>query len=108
MLTNLPCQRVGTYLELEDLARRALASLHVEGCTCADGGPQPPTLPARIGVINTAVEPFGVKAHRVRNAKYDPLTVLQGKKPFRFVACVDRCVFAESGRVELIHPSVIA
>src|SRR5689334_5320360 len=101
-------QRIGPQLKVHHLARRALAGLHVPGRACAHRGPEAAALPAGVRIVDAAVHPLRVEAHRIRNAHHDELAVLQREQRFRFVARVDRRVGAESERVELIDPGVVA
>ena len=98
----------GRIWNLIDLARRALAGLHVERRARADGRPQPLALPARLGIVDPAVHPFRVEAGRIRHAEHDPLAVLQRQQALGRVAGVDRRVRAQPGGVELIDPGVVA
>src|SRR3954447_24391339 len=73
-------ERVGAELELHDLAGRAFAGLQVEGRAVAVGGPEPAPLPARLRVVDAAVEPLGVKAHRVGDPQVHPLAADEREK----------------------------
>jgi len=55
-------ERIGAELKLEDLARGSLAAFHVEWSAGANGRPETATFPAAVRVVNTAIEPFGVKS----------------------------------------------
>src|SRR5688500_3146492 len=101
-------QRIGPELHLVNLARRPLARFHVKWRTRADGGPQAAPLPARLRIVDAAVQPLGVEAERIGHANHDPLAVLEREQSFRRVAGVDRRVRAKTGGIKLIDPGVIA
>src|SRR5688500_8792708 len=101
-------QRVRPQLELEHLARGALAALHVERRARADGGPEAASLPAAVGIVNSPVQPLGVEPSRVWNAKHDPFPVLPREQTFGRVSGIDGHVPPETERVELVHPRVVA
>src|SRR3990170_7067727 len=101
-------QRIRPHLELDHLARGALAALHVERRTRAHGRPQTTALPATVGIVNPSVQPLGEEAEWVGYAQHDPFAVLQHEQSLRPVAGIDRDVGAEPERVELVHPRVVA
>jgi hypothetical protein len=76
-MLNLSCQWIGPHLKFVHLAGSAFSSFHVEWCTGTDGGPYPPSFPARIRVIYPAIHPFGIEAHGIRHTQYHPFTVFQ-------------------------------
>src|SRR5690606_8924662 len=82
--------------------------LHVEGSAGTDGGPETASLPAGVRVVDPAVHPLGVEPHRVRNAENHPLSVVEDEEPLGLIPGVDRDVLAETKRVELVHPGVVA
>ena len=88
------------HLELHNLARRAFAAFHVKRRSRADGRPQAAPFPATLRIVDAAIQPLRVIAHRVWDAEDDPFAVLQHEQPFGSVAGVDRRVRAESGDVE--------
>src|SRR5213593_303806 len=101
-------ERIGAKLELHDLARRPLAALDVERRPGAVGRPQPFALPAAIRIVDAAVHPLGVEAHRIGNAQVHELAVHEGEQRLVGVAGGDRDALAEPERVELIDPDVVA
>src|SRR5712691_4953878 len=103
-----PRERVGTKLELHDLARRPLAALDVERRSGAVGRPESFALPASIRIVDAPIHPLGVEAHRIRNAKVHELPVHESQQRLVGVAGGDRHVLAEPERVVLIHPGVVA
>src|SRR5687768_9282584 len=80
----------------------------MEGYAGADGGPQAAPLPAGVWIVDPAVQPLGVEPHRIGDPEDDPLSVLQDKQPLGLIPGVDRDVLAETERVELVHPGVVA
>src|SRR3712207_1310577 len=86
----LPRQRIRPELDLVHLAGGSLPPFHVEGRAGADGGPEATPLPARLRVVDAAVQPLGVEPRRVGDAQDDPLPVLEGEEPLGLVAGVDR------------------
>src|SRR2546430_12622104 len=105
---ELPRQGVGAQLELEHLARGALAALHVKWRSGADRRPQRPALPPGAGIVDPAIHPFGVESQWIRDAQHDPFPFLENQQPFGPVAGVDRHVRAEAEHAELIDPGVVA
>src|SRR5205809_7001623 len=105
---ELPRQRVGAQLELEHLARGALAALHVKWRSGADRRPQRPALPPGAGIVDPAIHPFGVESQWIRDAQHDPFPFLENQQPFGPVAGVDRHVRADAAHAELIDPGVVA
>src|SRR5262249_34834342 len=80
----------------------------VERRAIAEGRPQPAALPATVRIVDAAVHPFGIVAHRVGDAHIDPIAVDQREQRLIGVAGRDRNVLAEPRRVELVDPGVIA
>src|SRR5437867_11633179 len=81
-------ERIGTQLELHDLARRSLAALEMEGRSGAVGRPQSLALPASIRIVQTPIHPLGVEAQWVRDAKGDELSVHEVQQALVVVAGV--------------------
>src|SRR5437868_1515001 len=102
------CEGIRAKLEMNHFARRALSSFHMEWRPRAHGRPEAASLPAGVRIIDAAVEPLGVEAHRIWDTQNHPLSVLEGEQPLRLVAGADRNVLAEAERVELVDPGVIA
>src|SRR6266536_119887 len=101
-------QRIGTELELHDLARGPLPAFHVERRPRRHGGPQALALPPDARVVDAAVHPLGVEAERIRDAKVDELPVHEREQRLVPVPGGERNIWAEPERVELIHPRVVA
>src|SRR5580704_17603141 len=101
-------QRVGAELEVVDLGPSALAAFHVERRAAAGGGPDPLALPAGPGIVDPPVHALDVEAERIGHAQGHELAVDQRQEPFGAVAGGDRHIGAETQRVELIDPGVIA
>src|SRR5207247_935664 len=70
--------------------------------------PQPAALPARIGVVDAAVESLGVETEGVGHPQRDHLAVLERDQPVHEVGGRDRHVLAEPERVVLIDPAGVA
>src|SRR5262245_20633796 len=64
---HLFCQWIRPHLEMHHLACRAFPRLHVEGRTRTDRRPDAAAFPARVRIIDAAVHPLRVKAHRIRD-----------------------------------------
>src|SRR5262249_738015 len=105
---TLPRQRIRPQLELHHLAGRALAAFDVIGRAPRIGRPQAFALPAAIGIIDAAIEPLGVEAHRIRHPQRDALAVHQRLDRVRQIAGRHRHVLAEPEGIELIDPGVVA
>src|SRR6185503_18885374 len=78
--------------------RRAIA-----GCR-----PQAAALPSGVRIVDAAVEPLRVEAHRIRHAQDDHLAVLEGDQPVVLVTGRHGNVRAQARGVVLIDPAVIA
>src|SRR5882672_2899695 len=100
-------QRIGTQLEVHDLAGLALAAFDVSRGAVGEGGPQALTLPTRARIVDASVHALGKIADRVRNAQNRPLAVHQSSKPVAFIGGGDRNVLAETQGVVLVDPVVI-
>src|SRR6185437_2705200 len=70
--------------------------------------PDAARLPAAIRIVDAAVHPLGVEAHRIGHAHHHPFAVDQRKQRVVLVAGRDRHVLAEAERVVLIDPGVVA
>src|SRR6266478_7176259 len=68
-------ERIGAKLELHDLGLRPFAPFQVERRSVAKGRPSSLTLPAGFRIVYTAIHAFGIKTHRVGDAKVDELSV---------------------------------
>src|ERR1700751_1127348 len=102
-------ERVGAKLEMQDLTRCAFATFRVKRCSRAIGRPKSLSLPARLGIIDPTVHPFGVKSHRIRDAKHNELRGVrqQRKECVISVAGGNRHVLPQSESIELIYPIVV-
>src|SRR5262245_31450363 len=76
-LKSLVRQRIGPDLDVDGARIAALAGFHQPGRPVAVGAPQAAALPARIRIVDAAVEALGVEAHRIRDADHHHLAVLQ-------------------------------
>src|SRR5262245_43762784 len=101
-------ERVGTKLEVYGYGLRAFPTFFQPRRAVAASGPQAAALPAIIGIVDAPVEAFGVEAHWIGHAQHDHLPILHRNQTIVQVAGGHRHVFAESERVVLIHPSIIA
>src|SRR5262249_9498421 len=72
---RLPRQGIGPQLKAHDLGRRAFAALDGERGPIAERRPQARGLPTAVRIVDAAIHPFGVVAHRVGDAQIDPLAV---------------------------------
>src|SRR5437667_1959870 len=100
-------ERIGTKLELHDLARRSLAALDMEGRSGAVGRPQSLALPASIRIVDAPIHPLRVEAHGIRDAKGDELPVHEGQQRLVGVTGGDGHVRTQAERIVLIDPGVI-
>ena len=66
----------------------------MERRACAGRRPQSFALPSRFGIVDAAIQPFGVKTQRIRHAEVDELSVNQGKQGIIQIAGGDRNVLA--------------
>src|ERR1051325_474759 len=70
-------------------------------------GPQSASLPTAFGIVNSAIEPFGVKAQQIRHAEDNHLAILHGDQTIVQIARRHRNVLTQTKRVVLINPRVI-
>src|SRR5271170_3383466 len=101
-------QRVGAHLDVHGVWRHALAAFLEPRRAIAFGRPQAPALPAGLRIVDPGIEALGVKADRVRDAQRHHLAVDQGGEAVVLVRRGDRHVLAETDRVVLIDPGVVA
>src|SRR5213083_571918 len=101
-------ERIGTKLELHDLARRSLAALDMEGRSGAVGRPQSLALPTSIRIVETPIHPLGVEAHGIRNAKGDELSIHENQQHLVNIADGDGHIRTQTERIVLIDPNVIS
>src|SRR5579883_2454922 len=64
-------QRIRTHLEMHDLGQVALAAFQMERRAVAGRGPNAPSLPAAVRIVDAAVHALGIEAHRIRHAHID-------------------------------------
>src|SRR5947209_4723902 len=101
-------ERIGPDLNVHGARLAALSRLHQPRRAVAVGAPQPAAFPAGTRIIDAPVEPLGIEAYRIGDAQRDHLAVLEGDKAVLEVGGGDRNVLAETGRVVLIDPGVVA
>jgi hypothetical protein len=104
----LPRKWIRPQLKLEHFTCGSFSTLHMKRSARTDGSPEPAPFPAGVGIVDPAVHPFGIETQRVRHTQFYPLTVFQREQSFRFVAGIDGNIFAQSQRIELIDPCIIA
>ena len=75
MLRRLSCERVGSDLEMHHEWPGPLAAFFQPRRAIATRHPEAAALPARIRVIDTAIEALAVEAQRIGNAHRDELAV---------------------------------
>src|SRR4029453_15257941 len=110
-------QRIRSKLEMHDerarqgLARRARArrvdALDVHGRAVAGSHPEPSPFPARIRIVDAAVDALGEEAHGVGDPQLDDLPIRQDVEWAGEVAGTDRRVRAEAQDVVLVDPRVV-
>src|SRR5262245_38499269 len=102
-------QRIRPHLELHQLRHVALAdAFAVERRAVAGAAPDAAAFPAGVRVVDAAVERLGVEAHRIRHDDVDHLAVLERDQRLVLVAGRERGVLAETQRVMLVDPGVVA
>src|SRR5262249_39978865 len=110
-------QRIRAQLEVHDertgerLARRAgtrrVGAFDVHRRAVAGRHPQSPALPPGLRIIDATVDALGEKAHRIRHAQLDDLSIRQGVQRIRKIAGADRNVLTQAENVVLIDPRVV-
>src|SRR5262245_31294630 len=101
-------ERVGAQLEVHGDRLLALAALHEPRRTVSARGPEPPALPARIRIVDAAVEALRVEAERIGHAQQDHLAVLERDETVVQIRRRHRHVRAEAEGVVLIDPGIVA
>src|SRR3954451_18787148 len=102
-------QRIGPQLEVRRERLRPFAALDQPRRAVAVCGPQPTALPARIRIVDAAVEALRIEAERIRNADRHHLAVLvQRHEAVHQVGGRHRNVVAEPEGVVLVDPRVVA
>src|SRR6476660_4704792 len=94
---------------MQDLTSRSFAAFSVKRCSRAISRPESLSFPASPGIVDPTVHSFGVKSHRIRDAKHNKLPAVgqQRKKCVISVAGGDRHILPEAESVELIDPIVV-
>src|SRR5262245_31378168 len=101
-------QRIGPHLDVYGARLGALAAFLQPRRAVAVRAPQAAALPAGVRVVDSAVQALGKEAQRVRDAQHDHLPILERDETVIEVGGRDRNVLAESHRIVLVHPGVIA
>src|SRR6185503_17350087 len=86
----------------------SLAAFHQPRRAVTAGAPEAAAFPAGVRIVDTTVEPLGIEAQRIRNAQHDHLAVLQRDEAVIEIGGRHRDVFAQTKRVVLVDPGVIA
>ena len=103
-----PCQRIRTNLEFDRLGLGSLAGFAMERSPVSIGRPDATALPAGVRIVDAAIHPLGEEAERIRNPHVHPLAVHPRHQRFVGVASGHRDIGAESGRIELVNPRIVA
>src|SRR5258708_4146602 len=101
-------QRIGADLDVYRARRGTFAGLHQPRRAVTVRSPQSPALPPGVRVVNPCVEALGKEAYRIRDAERDELAILERDEAVVQIRCRYRDVLAESDRVVLVYPGVIA
>src|SRR5215467_6779814 len=101
-------QRIGPHLDVYGARLGALAAFLEPRRAVAVRAPQAAALPVGVRVIDAPVQAFGEEAQRVRDAQDDHLPFLERGEAVIEVGRRDRDVLAESHRVVVVHPGVVA
>src|ERR1700722_20662465 len=101
-------QWVGTELDGGRQGGHAPAALVGPGGGVASRRPQPPALPAGVRIVDAGIKSLGIKAERIRDAQRYHLAIDQRGEAVALVRRRDRHVVAETDRVVLIDPGVVA
>src|SRR5689334_7272541 len=109
-------ERIRPHLEVDGLARRSLAALVLPWRAVRPPRPEAASLPPGGGIVDPAVDGFGVEPERVRHAQHGPLAFvsrragngrLEGEQRAAAVTRRNLDVVAEAERVVLVGPVVI-
>src|SRR5262249_49103725 len=101
-------QRVGTDLDMHGQGGHALATLLEPRRPITLRRPQAPALPAGLRIVDARVETLGIEAEWVRHAQRHHLAVDERREAVVFICGRDRHVIAETNRIVLIDPGVVA
>src|SRR5262249_50734416 len=85
----------------------ALPPFHQPWRPVAARGPQPATLPTRIGIVDAPIEPLGIKTQGIGNAQHDHRAVLERNQAIIEIASRHRHVLAEAKGIVLIDPGIV-
>jgi hypothetical protein len=99
---------IGPHLYLYGHGSHALAAFLHPRRAVAARNPQSTAFPAGAWIIDATVEALGEEARRIRHLDGDHLPVLEGKQAVVEIAGRDRDVVAETERVVLIDPGIVA
>src|SRR5688572_28224379 len=105
---SLARKRIWPELEPNRLAGCPLPAFHVERGARADRRPETAPLPAGLRVVDAAVQPLCVEAHRIGHTENNPPSVPENEEPLGLIPGVERHVLSEPERVELGLPGVVA
>ena len=99
-------QRVRTYL---DVIHRADSRFRELGQVRAISRPNAAALPARLGVVNPAIQAARVERHRIGHTEYGERFFLRIEDQHRVRSCPgdNHRIFAESESIELINPKEV-
>src|SRR6516162_3505860 len=86
----------------------ALATLLEPRCPIILRRPQAPALPAGLRIVDARVETLGIEAEWVRHPQHHHLAVDERREAVVFICGRDRHVIAETNRIVLIDPGVVA
>src|SRR5712692_1671793 len=103
-----PCKRIGAELDPHHFRAGAFTGFEMERNSVAVGRPQSSPLPAGIRIVDAPIQPFGKKAHGIGDAKINELPIDESEQRLVGIAGGDGYVLAQSERVVLIHPGVVA
>src|SRR4029077_11557781 len=98
----------GADLDVHDAGLRTLAAFHQPRRAIAARAPQAAALPARFRIVDAAVQALGVEAERIGDAQRDHLPVPECHEAVPEIGGRDRDVLAQTHRVVLVHPGVVA
>src|SRR3984885_15635143 len=101
-------QRVGADLDVDRHGGHARAAFLEPGGGVAFRRPQAPALPAGVRIVDAGIKSLGIEAERIRDAQRYHLAIDQRREAVALVRCRDRHVVAETDRVVLIDPGVVA
>src|SRR5262245_8358774 len=101
-------ERIWPHLPVRSQRLRALAAFYEPRGPIAVRGPEPASLPTCTRIVDAAVEPLRIEAHRIRHAQHEHLSVLERDHAVVEIAGCNRHVLAKSKRVVLIDPGVVA